>query len=122
MSNVRNLARLLWVNANLPHASDDTKAKQPSAFMKIRGKTYQPSSSIKNPVITSASLRAEKERALKLMVAFVVAVKHHLRGESSAYLLSNQYLMMTLQEKSGYSTRIYMTLSSLCTRYIPPIS
>ncbi|ELU44632.1 Bestrophin domain-containing protein [Rhizoctonia solani AG-1 IA] len=81
MSNVRNLARLLWVNSNLPHASDDTKAKQPSAFMKIRGKTYQPSSSIKNPVITSASLRAEKERALKLMVAFVVAVKHHLRSE-----------------------------------------
>ncbi|CAE6507954.1 unnamed protein product [Rhizoctonia solani] len=81
MSNVRNLARMLWVNANLPHASEDVKAKQPSAFMKIRGRTYQPSSSIKNPVITSASLRAEKERALKLMVAFVVAVKHHLRNE-----------------------------------------
>ncbi|CAE6433349.1 unnamed protein product [Rhizoctonia solani] len=81
MSNVRNLARVLWVNANLPHASDDSKAKQPSAFMKIRGKTYQPSNSIKNPVITSASLRTEKERALKLMVAFVVAVKHHLRSE-----------------------------------------
>ncbi|KAL5636060.1 hypothetical protein ACGC1H_004770 [Rhizoctonia solani] len=81
MSNVRNLARLLWVNANLPHATDDSKTKQPSAFMKIRGKTYQPSNSIRNPVITSASLRIEKERALKLMVAFVVAVKHHLRGE-----------------------------------------
>ncbi|KAH7340324.1 Bestrophin, RFP-TM, chloride channel-domain-containing protein [Rhizoctonia solani] len=81
MSNVRNLARMLWVNANLPHASEDAKAKQPSAFMKIRGRTYQPSSSIKNPVITSASLRVEKERALKLMVAFVVAVKHHLRSE-----------------------------------------
>ncbi|KAF8758835.1 Bestrophin, RFP-TM, chloride channel [Rhizoctonia solani] len=42
MSNVRNLARLLWVNANLPHASDDTKAKQPSAFMKIRGRPTNP--------------------------------------------------------------------------------
>ncbi|CUA72312.1 hypothetical protein RSOLAG22IIIB_00978 [Rhizoctonia solani] len=81
MSNVRNLARMLWVNANLPHVSTDPKAKQPSGFMKIRGKTYQPSNSIRNPVITSASLRIEKERALKLMVAFVVAVKHHLRGE-----------------------------------------
>ncbi|KEP55579.1 bestrophin protein [Rhizoctonia solani 123E] len=81
MSNVRNLARLLWVNANLPHASDDSKTKQPAAFMKIRGKTYQPSKSVRNPVITAASLRIEKERALKLMVAFVVAVKHHLRGE-----------------------------------------
>ncbi|CAE6515561.1 unnamed protein product [Rhizoctonia solani] len=81
MSNVRNLARLLWINANIPHTSNDAKAKQPSSFLNLRGKTYQPSSSVKNPVITSASLRAEKERALKLMVAFVVAVKHHLRGE-----------------------------------------
>ncbi|KAJ1310336.1 hypothetical protein OPQ81_007075 [Rhizoctonia solani] len=81
MSNVRNLARMLWVNANLPHDTDDIKAKQPVAFMKIRGRTYQPSTSIKNPVITSVSLRIEKERALKLMVAFVVAVKHHLRSE-----------------------------------------
>jgi hypothetical protein len=79
MSNVRNLARLLWVNANLPLPSDDVHAKQPSAFMKIRGKTYQPSNSIKNPVITASSLKAEKERALKLMIALVVAVKHHLR-------------------------------------------
>jgi hypothetical protein len=79
MSNVRNLARVLWINANPPHGSNDPKAKQPSAFMKLKGKTYQPSNSIKNPVITSASLRTEKERALKLMVAFVVAVKHHLR-------------------------------------------
>ncbi|CEL52360.1 UPF0187 protein [Rhizoctonia solani AG-1 IB] len=81
MSNVRNLARVLWINANPPHGSNDPKAKQPSAFMKLKGKTYQPSNSIKNPVITSASLRTEKERALKLMVAFVVAVKHHLRSE-----------------------------------------
>ncbi|KAG8734019.1 hypothetical protein FRC12_018687 [Ceratobasidium sp. 428] len=79
MSNTRNLARLLWVNANIPLASEDRNSKQPSAFMRIRGKTYEPSSSIKNPVITSASLRIEKERALKLMVAFAVAVKHHLR-------------------------------------------
>ncbi|CAE7078958.1 unnamed protein product [Rhizoctonia solani] len=81
MSNVRNLARSLWVNANLPHTPENSKAKQSSAFMKIRGKTYQPSNSIRNPVITSASFRIEKERALKLMVAFVVAVKHHLRGQ-----------------------------------------
>ncbi|KAG8681710.1 hypothetical protein FRC08_015468 [Ceratobasidium sp. 394] len=79
MSNIRNLARLLWVNANLPLPSEDHNAKQPSAFMRLRGKTYEPSSSIRNPVITSASLRIEKERALKLMVAFAVAVKHHLR-------------------------------------------
>ncbi|KAG9104933.1 hypothetical protein FRC06_005000 [Ceratobasidium sp. 370] len=81
MSNVRNLARLLWVNANPPLPSEDHNAKQPSAFMRIRGKIYEPSSSIRNPVITSASLRIEKERALKLMVAFAVAVKHHLRSE-----------------------------------------
>jgi hypothetical protein len=80
MSNVRNLARLVWVNANLPLPSEDAHAKQPTAFMRIRGKTYEPSNSIKNPVITSASLHMEKERALKLMIAFVVAVKHHLRG------------------------------------------
>ncbi|KAB5587658.1 hypothetical protein CTheo_8901 [Ceratobasidium theobromae] len=79
MSNIRNLARLIWVNANLPIQTGDANAKQPSAFMKLRGKTYQPSSSIKNPVITSASARVEKERALNLMIAFAVAVKHHLR-------------------------------------------
>ncbi|QRW00249.1 bestrophin protein [Ceratobasidium sp. AG-Ba] len=81
MSNVRNLSRLVWINANLPLPSEDKNAKQPSAFMRIRNKTYEPSTSIKNPVITSASLRIEKERALKLMIAFAVAVKHHLRGE-----------------------------------------
>ncbi|KAF8610823.1 UPF0187-domain-containing protein [Ceratobasidium sp. AG-I] len=81
MSNIRNLARLVWVNANLPLPSEDTHVKQPSAFMKIRGKTYEPSNSIKNPVITAASLHTEKERALRLMIAFAVAVKHHLRGE-----------------------------------------
>ncbi|KAG8748004.1 hypothetical protein FRC10_009756 [Ceratobasidium sp. 414] len=79
MSNIRNLARLLWVNANTPLPSEDHNAKQPSAFMRIRGKIYEPSASIRNPVITAASLRIEKERALKLMVAFAVAVKHHLR-------------------------------------------
>ncbi|KAG9099301.1 hypothetical protein FS749_001560 [Ceratobasidium sp. UAMH 11750] len=84
MSNIRNLARLLWVNANLPLPSEDHNAKQPSAFMRLRGKTYEPSSSIRNPVITSASLRIEKERALKLMVAFAVAVKHHLRSEEGS--------------------------------------
>jgi hypothetical protein len=80
MSNVRNLARLVWINANIPHAAANDKAKEPSTLMRIRGKTYEPSDSIKNPVITAASLRIEKERALKLMVSFVVAVKHHLRG------------------------------------------
>ncbi|KAF8710750.1 Bestrophin, RFP-TM, chloride channel, partial [Rhizoctonia solani] len=124
MSNVRNLARLLWVNANLPHASDDTKAKQPSAFMKIRGKTYQPSSSIKNPVITSASLRAEKERALKLMVAFVVAVKHHLRRQHPDYLglLPPDFSKFDNRgfNKSGkHGTRDYSRLSNSSAIDIP---
>ncbi|KAH9999006.1 hypothetical protein BJV77DRAFT_1058565 [Russula vinacea] len=61
-SQARNLARLIWVQVALPPA-DDTTGKTPSTD------------------ITPLQLRRRKVDALKLVLAFVYAVKHYLREE-----------------------------------------
>ncbi|KAJ7489902.1 Bestrophin, RFP-TM, chloride channel-domain-containing protein [Mycena galericulata] len=65
-SNVRNLARLVWVQVGLPPTDD-----QP---FHAKGKT---------PVtdVTEHQLRRRKTEVLRLCLSFVFSVKHYLRGE-----------------------------------------
>ncbi|KAI0303471.1 hypothetical protein B0F90DRAFT_1711301 [Multifurca ochricompacta] len=61
-SQARNLARLVWIQVALPPA-DDITGKTPST------------------IITPLQLRRRKVDALKLILAFVHAIKHYLREE-----------------------------------------
>ncbi|KAH7916005.1 Bestrophin, RFP-TM, chloride channel-domain-containing protein [Hygrophoropsis aurantiaca] len=65
-SNVRNLARLIWVNVTLPPTDE-----QPGNF---KGKTLVSE-------LTAHQLHRRKVEALHYCIAFVVAVKHYLRAE-----------------------------------------
>jgi len=53
MSTVRNLSRLIWVNVNVSPTS----------------------------TLTASALKAQKVQALRLLLSYAFAVKHHLRGE-----------------------------------------
>ncbi|ORY25958.1 Bestrophin, RFP-TM, chloride channel-domain-containing protein, partial [Naematelia encephala] len=61
ISNARNLSRLIWVVVCLP-----------------------PTDTTSHP-ITRAQLTEEKKRLIRLIVAFVVATKHHLRAEGGVH-------------------------------------
>jgi len=58
MSNIRNLARLVWINATPPKQSEGSSGKA-----------------------SVAAVHTLKVHTLQLLVAYAVAVKHHLRGE-----------------------------------------
>ncbi|KAF8522083.1 Bestrophin, RFP-TM, chloride channel-domain-containing protein [Hysterangium stoloniferum] len=53
MSTIRNLSRLIWVNVNISPTS----------------------------TLTASALKAQKVQALRLLLSYAFAVKHHLRGE-----------------------------------------
>ncbi|EJD52890.1 UPF0187-domain-containing protein [Auricularia subglabra TFB-10046 SS5] len=67
MSNIRNLSRLIWVNV-VPPTSQSTFSS--AATLTDKGK---------------ASMRALKMRTLRLLVAYAVAAKHHLRDEPGTH-------------------------------------
>ncbi|KZV85119.1 UPF0187-domain-containing protein [Exidia glandulosa HHB12029] len=70
MSNIRNLARLVWVNVSPPGSASETSLSAPATQADLKGG--------KSP---RTSLHAVKVRTLRLLVAYAVAVKHHLRDE-----------------------------------------
>ncbi|WWC88528.1 uncharacterized protein L201_003439 [Kwoniella dendrophila CBS 6074] len=59
----RNLSRNIWVSVNLPPTPTDGS----------------------KPIITKRQLTAEKRKIIRLVVAFVVATKHHLRAEGGVH-------------------------------------
>ncbi|TCD62258.1 hypothetical protein EIP91_007135 [Steccherinum ochraceum] len=61
-SHIRNLTRLIWINAAMLPADDPTKGKFPAS-------------------LSAKQLRRRKVDALKLCVSFAFATKHYLRGE-----------------------------------------
>lgn len=61
INNARNLSRLIWVVVNLPPTTDSP------------------------PPLTRIQLTLEKKRLIRLVVAFVVATKHHLRAEGGVH-------------------------------------
>ncbi|WWD18606.1 hypothetical protein CI109_103059 [Kwoniella shandongensis] len=67
ISNARNLSRNIWVVVNLPPSSPNDDA------------TASP------PMITRQQLTYEKKKLIRLVVAFVVATKHHLRAEGGVH-------------------------------------
>ncbi|KAK8858711.1 hypothetical protein IAR55_002940 [Kwoniella newhampshirensis] len=67
ISNARNLSRNIWVVVNLPPSSSLTD------------------SSSSQPVITRQQLTDDKKKLIRLVVAFVVATKHHLRAEGGVH-------------------------------------
>ncbi|KAH7107424.1 UPF0187-domain-containing protein [Auriculariales sp. MPI-PUGE-AT-0066] len=74
MSNVRNLARLIWVNVT-PGSTTNQTSSTVLASDPTKGKSTQP----------RATLRAVKCRALRLLVAYAVAARHHLRNEPGTH-------------------------------------
>ncbi|OCF37198.1 hypothetical protein I316_01105 [Kwoniella heveanensis BCC8398] len=71
ISTARNLSRNIWVVVSTPQS--------PSPL----GTTTDDSSS--RPPLTRAQLTFEKKRLIRLVVAFVVATKHHLRAEGGVH-------------------------------------
>ncbi|RXK40064.1 hypothetical protein M231_02704 [Tremella mesenterica] len=63
ISNSRNLSRLIWVSVCLPPSSPDGTP----------------------PPISRDRLTEEKKRLIRLIVAFVIATKHHLRAEGGVH-------------------------------------
>ena len=63
INNARNLSRLIWVVVTLPLPSNSDPA----------------------PPLTRIQLTLEKKRLIRLVVAFVVATKHHLRAEGGVH-------------------------------------
>ncbi|THH33003.1 hypothetical protein EUX98_g1224 [Antrodiella citrinella] len=59
---IRNLTRLIWINAAMVPTDDTTKGKFPAS-------------------LTAKQLRRRKVEAMKLCVSFAYATKHYLRGE-----------------------------------------
>ena len=95
MSNIRNLARLIWVNITPSSASNQTSASAPASDP-TKGKSHHP----------RATLRAVKCRILRLLVAYAVSVKHHLRDEPGTHHADYEGLLPPrfAHEVKGYGT------------------
>jgi putative membrane protein len=81
ISNSRNLSRVRLpshLDLSPPLGSDDQ-------LIWIAVCLPSPGSDIKDPSVTRAQLRAEKKALIRLVVAFVVATKHHLRAEGGVH-------------------------------------
>ncbi|WRT67923.1 uncharacterized protein IL334_004897 [Kwoniella shivajii] len=65
ISIARNLSRNIWVSVTLPPSSIDVPMSRPQ--------------------ITRRQLTAEKRKVIRLVVAFVIATKHHLRDEGGVH-------------------------------------
>ncbi|KAJ7632436.1 Bestrophin, RFP-TM, chloride channel-domain-containing protein [Roridomyces roridus] len=92
ISNVRNLSRLVWIQAAIPPTD-----AQP-AFAK--GKT--PTSDV-----TEHQLRRKKVEILRLCLSFVFAVKHYLRGEDGLHWEDYRGVLpasFTRSDETGYNT------------------
>jgi len=61
-SHIRNLSRLIWINAAMVPSDDTAKGKFPAS-------------------LTAKQLRRKKVEVMKLCVSFAYATKHYLRGE-----------------------------------------
>ena len=75
---IRNLARLVWVNVNVTKADLNSSLASSSKFCVPPG--HQGSAGDRTP-LTSETLKHQKKRTLQLLLAYAYAVKHHLRGE-----------------------------------------
>ncbi|KAG8751652.1 hypothetical protein FRC14_007710 [Serendipita sp. 396] len=85
-SAIRNLSRNVWISVNLPEKEEDALKYMRS--ISAQSQSQHPTSSSTAQHIASARnlwiadhLRNEKIRFMKLLVAFAIATKHHLRNE-----------------------------------------
>jgi ion channel-forming bestrophin family protein len=75
---IRNLSRLIWVNVNITNPNTNSLSTSTS---KISVYNARQSSSDDKTLLTPDNLKLQKVRALKLLLSYAYAVKHHLRGE-----------------------------------------
>ncbi|KAF8579457.1 hypothetical protein K439DRAFT_1654555 [Ramaria rubella] len=78
MSTIRNLSRLIWINVNAtdPNTVAPSSSTSSSMFFGARH-----SATDDKTLPSSENLKQQKIRALKLLLSYAFAVKHHLRGE-----------------------------------------
>lgn len=101
MSNIRNLSRLVWVNVTPPATSGETSLTAAASQADTKGRTPR------------TSLHAVKVRTLRLLVAYAVAAKHHLRDEMGPHWPDFQGLLphRFASEIKGYGGLEHSTVS-----------
>ncbi|CAG7846067.1 SubName: Full=Uncharacterized protein {ECO:0000313/EMBL:CCA66866.1} [Serendipita indica DSM 11827] len=91
-ANIRNLGRSIWITVNLPDDAEATAryVRSLPVYLQMPHLARAPSDTSSSTAHQIASaqnlgvadhLRQEKIRVIKLLVAFAIATKHHLRNE-----------------------------------------
>ncbi|KAG8825808.1 hypothetical protein FRC17_008517, partial [Serendipita sp. 399] len=91
-SAIRNLARNVWVAVNLPENEESThkymrsmsthpQIHRPSRMSSVSSSSTAQHIASERNIAINDHLRNEKIRVLKLLMAFAIATKHHLRNE-----------------------------------------